>query len=247
MLLSERVHSRGVKVCLTGEGADEIFAGYPYFRLEALWRNELAGIGGKRDRAKLWSHFRRSERRSEGYLWIDTNAWRNQEQCPPGGPSYFQLRAQQAAPWSTRFYRRWDAGIANVPPLETLFAEEFNVEEIRGLDPLNRTKRMTLNFLSQLIIPTLGDRVEMANSLECRTPFLDPNVTDLAAGLPPEFLVDTKTLREKHVLREAFHDLVPPEFRTSRKHPFLAPSWKTFGKQKLGREIFREYLSAERI
>ena len=47
VVLSGYVRSRGVKVCLTGEGSDELFAGYPYFKLEMLWRLQQAGGGSK--------------------------------------------------------------------------------------------------------------------------------------------------------------------------------------------------------
>ena len=53
-MLSRLVRSRGYKVCITGEGADEVFGGYPYFKQEAIWRKLIAP--DERDEGKrLWS------------------------------------------------------------------------------------------------------------------------------------------------------------------------------------------------
>ncbi|MBV8993939.1 MAG: hypothetical protein JO287_09625, partial [Pseudonocardiales bacterium] len=52
-------------------------------------------------------------------------------------------------------------------------------------------------------------------------PFLDHHVTDYAAQIPVHYKI--RGLREKHVLREAVRDCVPPEVYDRQKHPFISP------------------------
>lgn len=61
----------------------------------------------------------------------------------------------------------------------------------------------------------------MAHSVEGRVPFLDHHVANYAAQIPVHYKI--RGLREKHVLREAVRDCVPPEVYDRQKHPFLSP------------------------
>src|SRR4029079_1982967 len=101
----------------------------------------------------------------------------------------------------------------------------FDSQYLQSLDPFNASRRITLNQLSGYVIPTLGDRVEMANSVECRTPFLDRDLLDFTGKVPPHFFMDIDQLREKHLLKEAFRDLLPPFLEHEHKHPFLSQDW----------------------
>jgi asparagine synthase (glutamine-hydrolysing) len=76
-------------------------------------------------------------------------------------------------------------------------------------------------MLPNYILTFLGDRLEMAHSVEGRVPFLDHRVAEYAAGLPVHHKI--RGLREKHVLREAVRDVVLPEIYDRQKHPFMSP------------------------
>jgi asparagine synthase (glutamine-hydrolysing) len=71
------------------------------------------------------------------------------------------------------------------------------------------------------ILTYLGDRMEMAHSVEGRVPFLDHHVAEYAAGLPIRHKI--RGTREKYVLREAVRDIITPEVYNRHKHPFVAP------------------------
>ena len=60
-VLSRLVRSKGYKVCLTGEGSDEVFGGYAYFKLERIWRMLLAGGEQARQARALWKQFKKLE------------------------------------------------------------------------------------------------------------------------------------------------------------------------------------------
>ncbi len=245
LLLSEFVSWSGVKVCLTGEGADEMFAGYPFFRWEMLLRMQEEGGESAVRARKLTKSFRAAERRSAGYLWDDSR--RLSRARLPGHPSFLQFRARRAGGCVRTLLNCDSLGITRAERPETQFRHSFDLDELARLDPLNATRRMTLQQLYALVIPALGDRVEMAHALECRTPFLDADLMEFAGRIPPVHLVDETDLREKHVLREAFADLLPPRATEGRKHAFLSPSWRTFAARPAGRELFDEQLSTRRL
>lgn len=94
--------------------------------------------------------------------------------------------------------------------------------------------------LDNLILSNLGDRGEMAHSIEGRTPFLDHHLTEYANGLPPSLKISPRTRKlekleghadsiegfdfvEKYILREAARPFVTDEIYEKRKHPYSAP------------------------
>jgi asparagine synthase (glutamine-hydrolysing) len=242
LLLSRHVRSRGTKVCLTGEGSDESFAGYQYFKLEALWRQMQAG-GDAADAAHaLFARFRELEARTEGIMWEAGERWRRAEH-PYGYPSLLQTRVD-GADRLARWMLEWGAlglGRANAPSV--MLRRLFPPEELRRLAPMNAARAMAFAALAGYIIPALGDRVEMANSVECRTPFLDRAVLDFACRLPTERLLDLPRLREKRIVHEAFADLLPPVVKRGHKHPLLSPSWRRFAETPVGRALIADQLS----
>lgn len=76
--------------------------------------------------------------------------------------------------------------------------------------------------LSGILLTNLGDRTEMAHSLEVRTPFLDHHLTEYVNGLPPSLKIkwdsETKTFTEKWVLREAMKPFITEEMYKRTKH-----------------------------
>ena len=71
------------------------------------------------------------------------------------------------------------------------------------------------------VLTYLGDRMEMAHSVEGRVPFLDHHVAEYVAGLPIRHKI--RGTREKYVLREAVRGVITPEVYNRHKHPFVAP------------------------
>jgi asparagine synthase (glutamine-hydrolysing) len=247
-LLSKLVRSRGHKVCITGEGADEVFAGYPHFKLDAIKRMLRSG-GEVAARARpLWERFKAIEARTEGHLW--TRAYVDRPPDPRDGvfsEQYFFVRSREierTVPWLLTPGMLGGAFAGNTA---RRFEADLDVAAIARLEPLNLGRRIALNQLYSYIIPVLGDRVEMANSVECRTPFLDRDLLEFTDRIPPEWLIKLDELREKYVLREAFaHDL-PAFLQTTRKHPFVSSGWDALLRTRRGDELLREHLSWRRL
>jgi asparagine synthase (glutamine-hydrolysing) len=95
-------------------------------------------------------------------------------------------------------------------------------ERLSGRDPLNQSLYLwSHTMLHNFILTFLGDRMEMAHSIEGRVPFLDHKVAEFAAGIPIQMKV--KGMREKHVLREATRDVIIDPVYNREKHPFTTP------------------------
>jgi asparagine synthase (glutamine-hydrolysing) len=242
-VLSGYVRSRRVKVCLTGEGADEMFAGFPFFKLEMLWRMEQAGGAQATQARALWKRFLAMEYRTEGLMWQSGDAWKKMTRVF-GYPSFFAVRARNARNCVRAFYDRKGLGLTRDDMPESILKNSVDRERMAGLDPFNKTRLLTFNQLYNAVIPTLGDRVEMINSLECRPPFLDREVLDLAGMIPSRHFIDMERLREKNLLYQAFRDMLPPVFETEHKHTFMAPAWTSFARTRAGRPMFAELLSS---
>jgi asparagine synthase (glutamine-hydrolysing) len=244
--LSRLVQSKGYKVCLTGEGSDEVFGGYAEFKMEKLWRMRLAGGEQARRERTLWKRFKKIERPSQGILWNRSNHWRKGEHVF-GYPSFQQTRASDFSRYVNRILTREVVKRASYPTPYDFFLSEFPPEQLSRLDPFNATKLITYNQLVCYIIPCLGDRVEMANSVECRTPFLDRDLIEFAATVDTAYFMDIDTLMEKHLLRAAFADLLPPVVAGTHKYPFLAPNWQSLCATAEGARLLGEFLSPERV
>jgi asparagine synthase (glutamine-hydrolysing) len=246
LLLSRHVRARGTKVCLTGEGADESFAGYQYFKLEALWRLIQAG-GAEAERGRaLFERFREIEARSEGLFWDARDRWRRAAQ-PYGYPCHLQVRVDELELLG-RWMFDWRAlGLSRDSAPPAMLRRTFSPTELRRLEPMNAARTMAFHALSGYIIPTLGDRVEMANSIECRTPFLDRALVEFACRLPPERLLDIDQLREKLLLHQTFADLLPPVVKRGHKHPLLSPSWRRFADTPVGRQLVGDHLTTAAV
>lgn len=245
-MLSSLVHKSGYKVCITGEGADELFGGYAYFKMEKLWRMLEAGGEEAREAKLLMKKFKALESRSEGIMWNRGDKWKKVDR-PYGYPNFFQMRFDEASKHVVHCLTPDVLAEATHKTPLALMLEEFPATELRQMDPYNATRTVTMNQLISYIIPTLGDRVEMANSVECRTPFLDKDLVDFALTLDPSHCLNIHELREKRVLREAFLDILPPVVAQVHKHPFLSPSWHSLVTTKPGQEIVKHYMSKQKI
>ena len=76
-------------------------------------------------------------------------------------------------------------------------------------------------MLPSYILAVLGDRMEMAHSVEGRVPFLDHHVVEMARDLPISQKI--RGITEKYVLREAARPVLTATVHGRHKHPFLAP------------------------
>ena len=224
-LLSGLVRREGIKVVLTGEGADELFAGYDLFR-EAKVRRFWARRPDSRLRPllleKLYPYLARSpvaqRAMARAFFGRGLDRWR----CPGFGHA---PRWSAAAALKKFFSADVKAALAGRDAagefLATLPAE-FGDWSFLAQDQYIEIRTL----LSPYLLSSQGDRMLMGHSVEGRFPFLDRDVVELALSLPDRFKLDG--LEEKLVLKRAAEGLVPPEIIARRKQPYRAPDALAF-------------------
>ena len=223
-LLSKLVHDHGFKVVLTGEGADELLAGYDIFkemkirrfwarRPDSRWRSlllrrlyadipELAEVG----LPYLSAFFGAGLGDTSAPDYSHAVRWRNTSRIK----RFFSPELRRAATVSP-------PPAARIPLPDDFFRWE----------PLQRAQFLEMSvFLPQYLLSSQGDRVAMGNSVEGRFPFLDHRVVAFCGSLPSDRKL--RVLNEKFLLRRAAEGLIPEEIRQRRKRPYRAPIRMSF-------------------
>ena len=207
-----------VTVALTGDGGDELFAGYPryravrlasYFdRLPALLRRMLAG--------RFWQRLPASPRQKSF-----RRRWKRFVEVLGQEPRRRYLEwiaifneARRAELYSEDFIAR----LPQTDPFEFLAAA---FRRVRGRDPVTATSLADLVTYLPCDLMTKVDVASMAHGLECRQPFLDHRVVELAAAMPVHLKV--RRARGKRILTETFADLLPRAIRRRPKMGFGVP------------------------
>ena len=224
-LLSRLVHQSGIKVVLTGEGADELFAGYDLFRegrVRRFWGRRPGSALRPRLLDRLYPWLARSpvSQRAMAQEFFGRGRERWAE------PGFAHQPRWQAATALHRLFRpelRQAAGTADVVGrLIASLPTEFPRWSFLAQDQYLEIRTL----LSGYLLASQGDRMLMAHSVEGRFPFLDPGVVAAAAALPDEQKLCG--LDEKHVLKRAAAGLVPASVLTRKKQPYRAPDALAF-------------------
>lgn len=211
-IVSRLTRSR-VTVALTGDGGDELFAGYPRFlgmRLaEALppWAVMVGDAMGRR--LPHNPNFRSFSRRFSRFF---AAAALPEEERLLRWIGFFPDALDELLRPSNR-------SLVDREEITASFREPL--EENARLSPLART--LALNFETYLLDDLLvkADRNSMAHGLELRSPFLDTELVAFAAALPDAFRIRGRTL--KALLRKAFPDLLPDAIVKRGKMGFGIP------------------------
>ncbi len=231
-----------VTVALTGDGGDELFAGYPRYRAVRL--------GATIDRLPGWVRAAASAR-----FW----------QRLPGARRKSALRRLKrfTAPLTldpARRYLEWIA-IFGETTRGRLYSESF-LESLSDVDPffflstawqrVGRRDAVTAASIADLqtYLPcdlmTKVDIASMAHSLECRQPFLDHRVVELAVGMP--LRLKYRRGRGKRILRETFGDAVPEFVWKRKKMGFGVPldHWFRHELRDMARDVLLDPLTLSR-
>ncbi len=221
-LLSRAVRDAGYKVVITGEGSDEILGGYAHFRRDMLLYNregqDPAVIAGLLEdleklnpvsRGLLLPHGEAGPlggvKRLLGFVpsWIETFSARS-----------VKMRALLAEDFLEQYGQR--------EGYQAFFSDMDVRGQLTGRDPLNQSLYIWAKTgLPTYILTMLGDRMEMAHSIEGRVPFLDHHVVEVIRSQPVNQKI--RGMTEKYVLREAVRDVITDTVYRRQKHPFLSP------------------------
>lgn len=213
---------------ITGEGSDELFGGYPFFKRDFLGREADAGIFAG---AIL----------SEEELQHD--AWQDLCGFTPSWIQPWMLTLRRVRPLLSAALQEQ---LRSYDPIAEI-AERINPDQLRGRHRLDQAQyTWCKTMLEGQILTWGGDRMDMANSMEARPAFLDHHVAQHAVTIPPDIRIRNGI--EKWVLREAMVDILPRELYEREKFAFMAPPAHTDTEKRAAVQcLIDRWLAPERI
>ena len=224
-LLSQKVRQDNIKVVITGEGADEMLAGYDIFKedkIRRFWANEPASTCRPALLQQLYPYIAQLHNARPGMLKF-----------------FYGYKLQETANPFYSHLLRWN----NTSHIQQFFNKSI-IETVKDYDPLSELDAMlSANyskwsglakaqylesniFMSSYLLSSQGDRMAMANSVEGRYPFLDYRVIEFAAKLPDRFKLNG--LNEKFILKKAAGNHIPKSINERPKQAYRAPISSTF-------------------
>jgi len=242
--LSAAVRDAGLKVVITGEGADELFGGYDIYRenkVRRFWArvpesrlrpllftrlNEFLGRDLTRSGAFLAGFYGRGLEDTADPLYSHRLRYANTARCLRLFEQDLLDRAAGEGDVLKRVEERLPHGF----------------EQLTALGQAQYLEIMT--FLDGYLLHSQGDRMLMGHSIEGRFPFLDVRVAEFAAALPDEMKL--RGLQEKYLLRKAVAPLLPAAIAARRKRPYRAPIASAFTGPHAP-EYVREVLAPARL
>jgi len=216
-LLSKFVRKNGYKVVLTGEGSDEVQCGYPSFRLDlaresgdidrinALYETNSVSAGALLPSDEVGSHETTRLSNAIGFF-----------------PSWLMPQLEMIKKLRSLYTESMLDKYGTMDPLWQFLVHQDVSGQLNGINNVHKSMYlMSKSLLPNYILRSLGDGVEMANSIEGRVPFLDHKVIEKTVNMPVSMKI--KGTVEKNLLRKAVREFIPESVFYREKHPFLAP------------------------
>ncbi len=224
-LLAKQVHSQGIKVVLTGEGADELFLGYDIFK-EALFLEKFNDIVNDDERLKVLARL---------YPYLGHFAGNHAKSILLFYRSFADQPSDPLLSHRPRFTNGVHAAKLVAGSYDSQGGEKSFLDEVCALCPgflsrsiVERAQILELfTLLNGYLLSSQGDRMSSAHSVEGRYPFLDPNVAAATRTIPEDLLLHNG-IHEKHILKLAFGELMPPSIVNRPKQPYRAPGADCF-------------------
>lgn len=245
LLMSRHVHNSNYKVVLTGEGSDELFAGYPSFRRDMF----LYGLDDldSSERDEWHRLLNESNKLFTGAMlpadMMRDEAFENSVGFTPTCIQPWLACSEHVPALLSEDFRKETSGYE---PGTAIF-EQLDMDQIRDRHALDKAQYTWIKtMLEGQILTWGGDRVDMANSMEARPAFLDHKLAAAAVRIPPNLRIKGKT--EKYVLREAMKGLLPETLYKREKFAFMAPpAYTDKTKWQQMRTLAADYLSQAAI
>ncbi len=242
MKLSGLVRENGIKVVITGEGADEVLCGYNIFK-ETVIRNFWAREPKSKLRPlllkKLYPYLPQMANASPamlrmffGYQLENTSS-----------PVYSHLLRWKN---NSRILNHLTADMKQYTMFPKPVDEYANSIEniVSGYSPLEKAQYIEANvFMSGYLLSSQGDRMAMGNSVEGRYPFLDHRLIEFAATLPDDFKLNG--MNEKYILKYMMRGKLPQSVLKRPKQAYRAPVATALLKNKS--EMVEDMLSEKRM
>ena len=217
-LLSKKVQEEGIKVILSGEGADEAFLGYDLFKetlLRISW-NKISNQERKNKLAKMHPHLNHFNSANQTYLM---GLYQQFSEEKMSGLFSHEMRFQNGC-FSTRLLENHDNPFKEI---YRLIEEEIYYT---GLSPIQKAQWLEFKtLLPGYLLSTQGDRMSLAHGVENRCPFLDPSIVNFSSHVNLKF---DDGFNEKYLLKKAFQAKLPKKIIEKNKFPYRAPDSSAF-------------------
>lgn len=199
-----KLASRDLKVVLSGEGADEFFGGYNYYREEVDYkfynkipygiRHAIGKVAGLFPEVRGFNFLvRRGEKLENSYIGVNRNF--SEKMARKVLRKNYELKAIDV---TKNVYNE--------------FKDYSNIDKMQAID---------INFWLMKDILLKADRMTMASSIEGRVPFIDKEVFSVASKLPFDYKVTKENT--KVALREAAKEVIPTDAYKKKKLGFPVP------------------------
>jgi len=244
-LMSKRVWDSGYRCVITGEGADELFAGYPALKRDMF----LHGLSHEPDhvRAEYQAALEKTNKLFKGAILAENQRHHSAWEAKCGfTPSWIQPWMDTLDLARPLLADHLQEELKEYDPIEEI-ASRIDGSMLEGRHPLDIAQYTWSKCqLEGQILNWGGDRVDMANSMESRPAFLDHHLAAIAVDVPPSLRI--KGNIEKHVLREAVKGVLPEVLYKREKFAFMAPPAHTDqAKMKKVEELIGEYLDEKTV
>ncbi|MCY4466294.1 MAG: asparagine synthase (glutamine-hydrolyzing) [Chloroflexi bacterium] len=198
-----------VTVALTGDGGDELFAGYErFYAAQLMQRLSFVPAPIMRGLSRLL------ERLPEGTTYYD-RARRTRRFARAAGMPLHDAYFDMVRLFSADLLDEIVPGKRSSAPSLAAWINAQQSQPVAALLEANLTSYLPDDLLIK------ADRCSMATSLEVRAPFLDHQLAEYAAGIP--FNLKLRRAQTKHILKEAARDLLPDAIIDRKKHGFGIP------------------------
>jgi asparagine synthase (glutamine-hydrolysing) len=200
--------SRDVTVVLSGDGADELFGGYPIYR-EPLSLSAVSHLPDPMQRG-LRAVSRVIPQGVKGKSFLERGTTPIEER-------YYGNARVFTEEDKARLLCHYNPDVRHTDVTGPVFAEASSLDDVATMQYIDLYTWLRGDILVK------ADRMSMAHSVQLRTPFLDRAVFEVAATLPTELKVPARTAETKVALRRAVAGLVPEQVAQGRKRLFPTP------------------------
>jgi asparagine synthase (glutamine-hydrolysing) len=223
----------GIKVVLSADGGDELFAGYTHYQKAARLYQMLQSVPLQKYIAALSRKLIPPAARKKIFAWnFEHKLYALEELMGAGNPTHFfeAFIANQATAEVNRL-------------LNTSASETYLANPLKEDEPLQHMMAWDLKYYLTDDLLVKVDRATMYHSLECRDPFLDHRLVELAMQMPLDLKI--REGKNKYIVRKLLQKHVPEQFFERRKQGFSIPIFAWFS-QELD-ALFKTHLSSDRI
>lgn len=240
--MSKRVNECGYRVVVTGEGSDELFGGYPFFKKDFFLHGDLGKEGSTFQKA-----MDQSNKIFKGAILAEDQISHKAFESLIGfTPSWIQPWMHTLNIVKPLLSKDLQEELKDYDPIQAI-VDTFDKEQMKGRHFLDQVQYTWIKTMLECqILNWGGDRVDMANSMESRPAFLDHHVADAAKMIPPKYRINGNI--EKWVLREAMKEILPETLYKREKFAFMAPPGHTEDKKALALQgLLDKYVNEDNV